>query len=382
MRILYSHRVQSRDGQGVHIEELVAAFRQAGHEVLVVGPGFYDQAAFGGESRMVAMLRRRLRGPAAELAELAYNLLAYRRLHRSWKAFWPDLIYERCNLYFLAGTWLTRRTGTPLYLEVNAPLAEERRLHGGLALAALAARLEHSTWRAAARLLPVTAVLAERLALAGVDPARITVMPNGADPARFHARAEPPGDAPVVLGFVGFVRAWHGLDRVIAGMAEPGGQAVRLTVVGDGPVREALAAQAQALGIAERVHFTGVMAPEDVPSLVAGFDIALQPMATAYASPLKIFDYMAAACAIVAPDQPNIREILTHDHDALLFDPTDAAGIWRSVQALAHDPLLRKRLGAAARSTLQRRNLTWAGNAARIVALAEADLRAVASTSP
>jgi hypothetical protein len=52
------------------------------------------------------------------------------------------------------------------------------------------------------------------------------------------------------------------------------------------------------------------------------------------------------------------------------------------VQALAHDPLLRKRLGAAARSTLQRRNLTWAGNAARIVALAEADLRAVASTSP
>jgi glycosyltransferase involved in cell wall biosynthesis len=225
-------------------------------------------------------------------------------------------------------------------------------------------------------------VLAERLALAGVDPARITVMPNGADPARFHARAEPPGDAPVVLGFVGFVRAWHGLDRVIAGMAEPGGQAVRLTVVGDGPVREALAAQAQALGIAERVHFTGVMAPEDVPSLVAGFDIALQPMATAYASPLKIFDYMAAACAIVAPDQPNIREILTHDHDALLFDPTDAAGIWRSVQALAHDPLLRKRLGAAARSTLQRRNLTWAGNAARIVALAEADLRAVASTSP
>jgi glycosyltransferase involved in cell wall biosynthesis len=234
MRILYSHRVQSRDGQGVHIEELVAAFRQAGHEVLVVGPGFYDQAAFGGESRMVAMLRRRLRGPAAELAELAYNLLAYRRLHRSWKAFRPDLIYERCNLYFLAGTWLTRRTGTPLYLEVNAPLAEERRLHGGLALAALAAQLEHSTWRAAARLLPVTAVLAERLALAGVDPARITVMPNGADPARFHARAEPPGDAPVVLGFVGFVRAWHGLDRVIAGMAEPGGQAVARGAGGPG----------------------------------------------------------------------------------------------------------------------------------------------------
>ena len=41
MRILYSHRIQSRDGQSVHVEELVAALREAGHEVLVVGPSFY-----------------------------------------------------------------------------------------------------------------------------------------------------------------------------------------------------------------------------------------------------------------------------------------------------------------------------------------------------
>ena len=54
MRILYSHRIQSRDGQSVHVEELVAALRGLGHEVLVVGPGFYEQAHFGGESNLVA----------------------------------------------------------------------------------------------------------------------------------------------------------------------------------------------------------------------------------------------------------------------------------------------------------------------------------------
>ena len=53
MRILYSHRIQSRDGQSVHVEELVAALRGLGHEVLVVGPGFYEQASFGGESSLV-----------------------------------------------------------------------------------------------------------------------------------------------------------------------------------------------------------------------------------------------------------------------------------------------------------------------------------------
>ena len=52
--------------------------------------------------------------------------------------------------------------------------------------------------------------------------------------------------------------------------------------------------------------------------------LALQIAAVAYASPLKIFDYMTLGRAIVAPDQPNIREILTDGSDALLFKAGDA----------------------------------------------------------
>jgi uncharacterized membrane protein YdjX (TVP38/TMEM64 family) len=62
MKILYSHRIQSHDGQSVHVEELIRAFRAHGHEVLVVGPSFYDQSSFGGESKAVAILRRLLPG--------------------------------------------------------------------------------------------------------------------------------------------------------------------------------------------------------------------------------------------------------------------------------------------------------------------------------
>jgi glycosyltransferase involved in cell wall biosynthesis len=104
-----------------------------------------------------------------------------------------------------------------------------------------------------------------------------------------------------------------------------------------------------------------------VPRLVAGFAIALQPRAVAYASPLKIFDYMAAGRAIVAPDQPNIREILTNGETALLFDPADPDAVWRAVLRLAGDVTLRARLGAAARAEIERRRYTWAGNAARLV---------------
>jgi glycosyltransferase involved in cell wall biosynthesis len=107
--------------------------------------------------------------------------------------------------------------------------------------------------------------------------------------------------------------------------------------------------------------------------MVAGFDIALQPRAVAYASPLKLFDYMAAGRAIVAPDQPNIREILTDGETALLFDPARADGVWTAVLRLAGDAGLRGRLGGAARAEIERRRYTWAGNAARLVAWAARD---------
>jgi len=75
-------------------------------------------------------------------------------------------------------------------------------------------------------------------------------------------------------------------------------------VVGDGPARPALTARAHRLGIANRVFFTGVVARDDVAKIAATFDIALQPEVTSYASPLKLFEYMAMGHAIVAPTVP------------------------------------------------------------------------------
>jgi glycosyltransferase involved in cell wall biosynthesis len=318
---------------------------------------------------MVALVKRLLPGTLGELAELAYNLPAYRRLKAVYLQEKPDFVYERCNLYFLAGAWLARRHGARLFLEVNSPLADERQKHGGLRLARLAKRLEIYTWRSAERVLPVTRVLADILVENGVDEGRIKVIPNGIDLARFPSRGPGAEETTVTLGFVGFVRAWHGLDLVIEGMA--GGVAnSRLVVVGDGPAVADLASLAARLGIADRVSFRGLVPPAQVAGLVASFDIALQPSATPYASPLKIFDYMAAGCAIVAPDQPNIREILTQNVTAVLFPPEAPGAMWRSVERLIGDSALRSRLGSAARAELLLRRYTWSGNAERVVALA------------
>jgi glycosyltransferase involved in cell wall biosynthesis len=123
------------------------------------------------------------------------------------------------------------------------------------------------------------------------------------------------------------------------------------------------------LGLADRVRFTGVVGRADIPRLVAAFDVALQPAATPYASPLKLFEYMALGCAIVAPAQPNILEVLDDGTNALLFPPADPKGLSKALDRLLGEPALRSRLGNNARETLARRSYTWAGNATRVIAL-------------
>ena len=373
MKILYSHRIQSHDGQGVHLESLVTALRAAGHDVLVVGPPAYAKAGLGKESSGIARIRRLLPGFAAELAELAYTIPGYLRLARAARSFRPDVLYERANLFYLAGAMLARRRRLPFLLEVNSPLAQERSAFGQLRLRRLARWSEHRVWRRADRVLPVTEVLAELVAAAGVARDRITVVPNGIDLAAFppdlDGRAA--GRAEIVLGFVGFVRDWHGLDAVLRSIAASrDGPRIALQVVGEGPALLGLARLAVELGIEGQVHFTGLAQRDRIPGLVAGFDIALQPAAVGYASPLKVFEYMAAGRAIVAPDQPNIREVLAHERTALLFPPGDAAAMWAAVARLAGDAALRGTLGAAARAEAIRRDFTWAGNARRVVEMA------------
>ncbi|WP_218277526.1 hypothetical protein, partial [Pseudomonas sp. FW306-2-11BA] len=92
--------------------------------VLVVGPeGAGTDRTAGGASRFEALvegLRARLPGALYELLELAYNLPAGLRLSRAVARFRPDVIYERHNLFLLAGLVTAWRAGRPLLLEVNA----------------------------------------------------------------------------------------------------------------------------------------------------------------------------------------------------------------------------------------------------------------------
>ncbi len=382
MRILYHHRTASKDGQAVHIEEMIDALRGLGHEVRVVAPMVGDDTGqMGGGVGWVHRLKARLPRAVYELMELAYSAVAYRKLLRAAREFQPDAIYERYNLFLLSGLMAKRRLGLPLLLEVNAPLVQERAQHsGGLSLQRLARWAEGTAWRGADAVLPVTAVLAQHVRAYGVPAERIHVVPNGINRAHFAGAPTPEAakralglEGRLVLGFTGFVREWHGVDRIIDWMAGADAPAEsHLLMVGDGPVRAALEAQAARLGLSQRVSFTGVVHRDAVPAHVAAFDIALQPAVTAYASPLKLMEYLALGKAVVAPATPNLMEVLTHEVNALLFDEHGAGALEAALTRLCRDGELRARLGQGSADTIDRLGLTWSGNAQRAVRLAEA----------
>ena len=174
----------------------------------------------------------------------------------------------------------------------------------------------------------------------------------------------------VILGFSGFVRPWHGLERVIDVVANcKSADRLGLLIVGDGPARSDLEHKARQLGVTDRVRFVGAVDHKELPHYLAAFDIALQPSAVAYACPLKLVEYMAMGKAIIAPDQPNIRELIRNSEIGLLIRQGDATGLTDAILLLTNNPDLRKCLGHRAAQEVRERRLTWEANAERIEAV-------------
>ena len=351
-------------------------------KIILVGPAAFAQTDFGGSNSAVDRIKKLIPAWLYEPLEIAYNLKAYSRLRAAVRKHRPDIIYERFSLYLFAGVWVHRRTGLPLVLEVNSPLFEERARNDGLRLHRIGRWAQGYIWRNVDHLFPVTGVLAKTIAAYGVPPARITVIPNGVDPARFHADrdagvARNAGAKPqITLGFTGFIRDWNAVHRLIDfAAAHRDAYDINVLVVGDGPARAFLEDHARQRGIPDRLTITGIVGRDAVTKYVTSFDIAVLPDVTPYSSPLKLFEYMQLGSAIVGPDMENIREILTDGQNSLLFAPDVANSLEAALLRLCADSALRTRLGAAAQETILRKSLTWTGSAERVVAVAEAILQ-------
>src|SRR5205085_8751510 len=122
---------------------------------------------------------------------------------------------------------------------------------------------------------------------------------------------------------------------------------VRLVVVGDGPLREALERDARDRGIAERVRFAG--ARRDLGDLLAAFDLFVLPSLWE-GLPLSLILAMGAGIPVVATAVAGIPEVVEPNRTGLLVAPGDATALGGQLARLFADATLRDRIGAAARA--------------------------------
>jgi glycosyltransferase involved in cell wall biosynthesis len=121
----------------------------------------------------------------------------------------------------------------------------------------------------------------------------------------------------------------------------------RLLLAGDGSLRAAAGARAEALGLAGRIHFLGVR--KDIPELLAASDIFA--LASDWeGSPVAVMEAMAAGLPVVATAVGGVPELVDHGATGFLAPPGDVETHAAALAALARDPALRRDYGERART--------------------------------
>jgi rhamnosyl/mannosyltransferase len=169
------------------------------------------------------------------------------------------------------------------------------------------------------------------------------------DVAALRARllGQEPGS--VLALFVGRLRYYKGLHILLDAL--PSLRGVRLVIVGDGPERERLEAQARALGIGERVVFAGDAADADLPLWHQACDLFVLPAhLRAEALGIAQIEAMASGLPCVCTALGTGTTFVNQDGvTGLVVPPGDATALSGAIRRLADDPALRQRYGAAAR---------------------------------
>lgn len=376
MRILYHHRTQGEEPESIHIGSIVTALRDLGHEVRVVGPAELGSHATK-RSKVNWLVRVKQSVPRAvfELLQLAYNMIAIRRLAKEVDKFKPDLIYERYALFGFAGVIYAKRSGIPLVLEVNTPYAQAWAKYYGLYLQRLGRWIERRTFLAADHIVTVTNVQRDMLKGLGIPEAHITVSHNAIDPDWFCADKHLDlelrsrlGLHDVVVGFVGTMNRWQGIPQFQEVIRSVFAQCANVSFlfVGDGEFRPALEAFCRDNGYLGQVVFTGRKPHSEVPKLVAVMDIAVLLNSNTYGSPMKIFEYWGMGKAVIAPSVQPVLEVMRHEQTGMLIEPGNVQQMSDKIVQLAGDAQLRQRLGRAGRDYVVSHH-TWRDNAEQIV---------------
>lgn len=349
-----------------------------GHRHSASGPAI--ETVDGLTFHRTAMPRRT--GPAVlrEWREIADHEAAIEALVRTWR---PDILHAHSPvLNAIAAQRVARRHDIPLLYEIRA-FWEDAAVGNGSSVEG-SARYRATRWleSRAVRRADAVAVICEGLkadlVARGVDPARITVSPNGVDMEMFGSPVPPDPalrtslglDDSDVIGFIGSFYDYEGLDDLIAAMPMLVARRprARLLLVGGGPREAALRAQAGASPAADAIRFVGRVPHDEVEHYYSLIDILAYPRKsmrlTDLVTPLKPLEAMAQGRLVAASSVGGHRELIVDGVTGTLFAPDDPPTIAVALAALLEQRGMWEERRAMARAFVERER-NWTANIKR-----------------
>ncbi len=375
-RILLVHQPID-GGVGRHVLDIFEGLTERGYDALLCGPAVPSASVLLGDDpspsiaagRHLTLAMDRAISPRVDLAVLA----RYARIVRAAR---PDVVHAHSSK---AGA--IARLGKLVHPRIPVLYTP----HGYAFAGFFEREHERIAYREAERALgPLTSRVVAvcqaeaRLASSVCPVRRIRVVHNGIDlvdggPPDQRVRAL--SSQGTIVCSVTQLRAGKGLETLIDALPAVVAQhpATQLVIVGDGPLRSALEAQARDRGVRAAVHFLGEHA--DPSAVLRASDVFVLP-SWAESFPYVILEAMSARLSIVSTDVGGIDEAIVDGESGLLFGPRDPAAISGALLALLGDETLRTRLGDTARAVVAR-DFTRAGMIAQLADVYEEVLSGV-----
>jgi len=295
-------------------------------------------------------------GPLSRLPVLAQWALMKKledRLLQVAERVRPDIIHAHSPvLNAIPALRVGKRLGIPVVYEVRAFWEDAAVDHGTTAEGSpryrLTRWLETRALQQADHVFTICEGLRSDIVCRGIPADKVTVIPNAVNIESFEPGGLP--DAALksrlglqgtsVVGFIGSFYAYEGLDLLLDALPVVLAERpdVRVLLVGGGPQDAALKAQAQRLGLTDKVIFTGRVPHSEVQRYYDLIDILAYPRhsmrLTELVTPLKPLEAMAQGRVLVASDVGGHKELIRHGETGMLFKAGSKDALAQAVTSL------------------------------------------------
>lgn len=403
MNILYINYTKKESGGFVHTSKFVEAGNLLGHSIIVY-PKLNNTARENRKTTNKFIKRKNIVAISSYfkrcyifIEKYLFDLIYFKTViikgfffnimseYRKIKEVKPEVVILRAGQFY-SSIFICKYLKIPFVIEVNGPISEiNYKESGHLKFEKFWSwLLEAKILKLADNIIVVSEPLRQYYITLGLNPANIYTVPNGVDTNTFFP--DHPRENEIIekfdlydskiIGFTGNFRIWHGLETFFDIFPEIAAEInnVKLLVIGDGPEKEKLLAKVSELGISKHVIFVGRINHEDMPALISVFDVAVAPYAQNdffYFSPLKIFEYMASGCVVVAPALGQINELIEDGISGKLYNADHLHELISSICRLLRDDQARERMGRAAHLRVHQ-NFTWLINAENVIQVCKA----------